>query len=309
MNKNSSCYNNKKGDTMEYTKIKISLKEHPKRLYRIIAVKDDPDLYQLGAIIGLSIEAWFEHIYMFYANKSRYVVGSWVNDEYENDIDMADYKLSDLGNSFKFEYDTGEGYVFDCKVYNKKVNYNEDQFDEDNPPAAFVIEGAGMGIFENNHYTLDKYLYGHIDPESSYESLEDEDFQVFPENIDLEKYGDFDKPLDIENMYYEQFRVDEIANHYKDFYDERNEYIYDIDENEDDFDEDFEYFFDSVAGDIFKDENINAIFKELLNYYDLNEAFSLVLKTTALTFSDTDFDGDYYQKRIDDLKKLLEIKH
>ena len=303
---------------MEYTKIKISLKQHPKRLYRVLAVKGDPDLYELGAIIGLSVEAWFEHLYLFYKNKTSYVVGSWLNDGYGNQKNMGKYHLSDLGDSFRYEYDTGEGYVFDCKVYKNKVNHQDEDYDSDDEyPAAYVIEGAGAGIFENDHYTLDKYLYGHIDPESSDEFDNEDDFQYLPQNIELEKYGDFDNPLDIDFMYYEQFRVDEIANHYKDYYGEEPEYLDEIDEvfdedfddEDDDYEKNFDLFVDSVAGDIFTDENVNGIFRELLKYYDLNEAFAMVLKSTAQTFSDTEYKGDFYQKRIDDLKKLLNIKH
>ena len=118
-------------------------------------------------------------------------------------------------------------------------------------------------------------------------------------------------------MYYEQFRVDEIANHYKDYYGEEPEYLDELDEvfdedfddEDDDYEKNFDLFVDSVAGDIFTDENVNGIFRELLKYYDLNEAFAMVLKSTAQTFSDTEYKGDFYQKRIDDLKKLLNIKH
>lgn len=291
---------------MEYTKIKISLKEHPKRLYRILAIKGNPDLYQLGAIIGLSVEAWFEHLYLFHKKNVRYVVGSWM-DGYFDDRDMAEHHMLDLGDNFYYEYDTGEGYVFNCKVYKNKINYVDEEADsEEEYPAAYVLEGVGQGIFENDHYTLDKYLYGDIDPESSEESYEDEDFQLLPQNLTLEKYGDFDNPLDIEDMFYEQYRVDEIANHFKEMYGERSKEYFDEDDK---IDDGFESFIDSVAGDIFKDENINAIFRELLKYYDLNVAFAMVLKTTAQTFSDESYEGDYYQKRIDDLKKLLDIKH
>lgn len=291
---------------MEYTKIKISLKEHPKRLYRVLAIKGNPDLYQLGAIIGLSIEAWFEHLYLFRKKNVRYVVGSWM-DGFFDERDMAEHHMLDLGDNFYYEYDTGEGYVFNCKIYKNKINYVDEEVDsEEEYPAAYVLEGVGQGIFENDHYTLDKYLYGDIDPESSEESYEDKDFQLLPQNLTLEKYGDFDNPLDIENMFYEQYRVDEIANHFKEMYGERNDEYLDED---DEIDDDFETFIDSVAGDIFKDENINTIFKELLKYYDLNVAFAMVLKTTAQTFSDESYEGDYYQKRIDDLKKLLDIKH
>lgn len=291
---------------MEYTKIKISLKEHPKRLYRVLAIKGNPDLYQLGAIIGLSVEAWFEHLYLFRKKNVRYVVGSWM-DGFFDERDMAEHHMLDLGDNFYYEYDTGEGYVFNCKIYKNKINYVDEEVDsEEEYPAAYVLEGVGQGIFENDHYTLDKYLYGDIDPESSKESYEDKDFQLLPQNLTLEKYGDFDNPLDIENMFYEQYRVDEIANHFKEMYGERSDEYLDED---DEIDDDFETFVDSVAGDIFKDENINTIFKELLKYYDLNVAFAMVLKTTAQTFSDESYEGDYYQKRIDDLKKLLDIKH
>lgn len=44
---------------MEYTQIKISSQDDPKRFYRVLAVKGNPDLLTLGALIGCSINAWF----------------------------------------------------------------------------------------------------------------------------------------------------------------------------------------------------------------------------------------------------------
>ena len=34
---------------------------------------------------------------------------------------MKKYKLKDMGTSFKFIYDTGEDWIFNCKVFKKDV--------------------------------------------------------------------------------------------------------------------------------------------------------------------------------------------
>lgn len=96
-------------NTMEYTKVKVLSKDDPKRFYRVLAIKGNPDLYELGAIIGFSVQAWFEHMYLFNKKGQPYIPDMWMEDFWEDAIPMSKSHLSDLGNSFTFEYDTGEG--------------------------------------------------------------------------------------------------------------------------------------------------------------------------------------------------------
>lgn len=188
---------------MEYTQIKISSQDDPKRFYRVLAVKGNPDLLTLGALIGCSINAWFEHAYLFRIKGQReaYAFDSWEDDYF---LPMSKYHLSDLGDKFEYCYDTGENYDFDCKVMKRKVNsYYEDEEEAD---LAFVVKGAGQGIFENDHYTMWRYFDGLIDPNSN----EENDEQRLPMNMEFETYGDFDKPLDLEDYEYSDFYIEEL---------------------------------------------------------------------------------------------------
>ena len=86
----------------------------------------------------------------------------------------------------------------------RKVNaYYEDEEEAD---LAFVAKGAGQGIFENDHYTMWRYFDGLIDPNSN----EENDEQRLPMNMEFETYGDFDKPLDLEDYEYSDFYIEEL---------------------------------------------------------------------------------------------------
>ena len=58
-----------------------------------------------------------------------------------------------------------------------------------------MTDGKGAGIFEDDVYTLWTYFDGGLDPDMS----EDDDEKEFymPENLELEKLSDFEKPLDL----------------------------------------------------------------------------------------------------------------
>ena len=57
---------------MEYTRLKITYPGYAKRFYRIIAIKGDPDLPHLGAIIAESMRADFEHCWLFETKQASY---------------------------------------------------------------------------------------------------------------------------------------------------------------------------------------------------------------------------------------------
>lgn len=195
--------------TLEYTQIKVSSKDDPKRFNRMIAIKGDPNLMDLGAIIGLSVNAWFEHCYLFRIPKQKktFVFDSWLDDFIadDNEFSMTSSHFSDLGESFIYEYDTGEGYEFDCKVLKRKKECLPD--DDEEYPVAFVVKGVGQGIFENDHRALWAYLAGLIDPESG---NDEENWIFLPMNMDFEKFGDFDKPLDLNDYVYYQEDIDSV---------------------------------------------------------------------------------------------------
>ncbi len=185
---------------MEYSQIKVSFRTNPKQFNRVIAIHGDPSLDELGVIIGKSINAWFEHCYLFRcpSQNKNYIPDSWVDGTFEEDVPLSKYHLSDLEDTFSYEYDTGEGYDFNCKKLKRKI-YCEP--DEDEPEIfAFVVKGVGQGIFENDIYTLYRYLDGEIDPNSDEES--EEPWQNLPMNMSFDKYGDFDEPLDLDEYVY-----------------------------------------------------------------------------------------------------------
>lgn len=197
---------------MEYAQIKVSFKKDPQHFNRVIAVHGNPSLYELGVIIGKSVNAWFEHYFLFKCTKQNkfYVPDNWADGDFEEDVPLSKYHLSDLEDTFSYEYDTGEGYDFDCKKLKRKINLEPD---EDEPEIiAFVVKGVGQGIFENDIYTLYRYLDGEIDP-SSYEESE-KPWQNLPMNMAFDTYGDFDQPLDLEEYIYDKDEIDNIVKAY-----------------------------------------------------------------------------------------------
>ena len=106
----------------------------------------------------------------------------------DDDVLMDDYTLKDLGNKFTFVYDTGEYWEFEAIVTLSDIPVRGED--------VILIDGAGQGIWEDNIHSLYAYLDGQIDPNSR-EDNEDLGYTL-PWNLDFEKYGDFDKPFDIE---------------------------------------------------------------------------------------------------------------
>jgi len=302
----------------EYTKIKVASKDDGKRFYRIIGIKGNPDLYTLGAYIGQTIGAWFEHMYLFHVGKKQYVADSWLEEGFfSEEYSLGECHLSDLGKKFVYEYDTGEGWEFDCSVYEKPYIYNDEYFEEDGYPDCIVIEGKGQGIFENDHGTLCRYLDGEIDPESSEEN--EELFQFLPMNLDLKKYGDFDNELDVEDMqYFEEEVADIVANMKGEIDTSYKDYLANDFEEDDDFsdcecEDDDEIDLDdlisvTVASDIFNDEKINKAFRRLIKTYDINDAYDMICDCFAEAIlegkdeDDPKFTDELYFEKIKHLK-------
>ncbi len=198
---------------MEYTQIRMNDMDVPDRFNRLIAIKGDPNLYELGAILGLSVNADFSHCYMFMKSKlgTQYIPDLWFDTPFPHfdDVPMSKVHLSDLKDHFIYEYDTGESFDFDCKVFKRKIEYFQN--DSDEYPVAFVIKGKGQGIFENGHGILWEYFDGLIDPESG---DDEENENYLPINMDFEKFGDFDNPLDLSEYIYYQEDIEPIVKCY-----------------------------------------------------------------------------------------------
>ncbi|MDO4194489.1 MAG: hypothetical protein Q4D24_14450, partial [Erysipelotrichaceae bacterium] len=168
---------------MQYTKIKASCTRAKDRLNRTFLVRPDIDLETLGCVICTGFHAEYEHAFLFHVHKTAYVPDSWLEDYLTDFLSMKGRTLSDLGPSFRFTYDTGDNWEFECKVYKRPVDYASDEI-------AVIIDGAGAGIWEDNAWSFERYLDGEIPPET-YEDLEDIEWYM-PWNLDLDQVGDFD---------------------------------------------------------------------------------------------------------------------
>lgn len=175
---------------MNYKKIKMEYRYKKDRFNRIILVREDINLIELGCAMCTAVRAEFEHCFLFYKGKITFspdvfIAEGWNN---ENEFPMKEHSLSDLGDKFSFCYDTGDNWMFDCKVYKREVELMDDRI-------AFLLDGTGQGIWEDNVWTLSRYLYGELDPECE----EDEDNEIyFPWNVEIEKLSDFDTKFNID---------------------------------------------------------------------------------------------------------------
>jgi hypothetical protein len=174
---------------MEYLKIKADYKYFKGRLTRTLYVKKDIKLHELGCVLVTAFGGTFEHFFLFETKTKSYVPKTFMEDFVgPNDLYMNDYTINDLGDSFTFEYDTGDSWDFNVKVYKRTKEIDSDNF-------AFIIDGVGQGIWEDNSYSLDKYLNGEI---TNLNEEDDEEGIYFPWNFQVESFADFDLPIDKE---------------------------------------------------------------------------------------------------------------
>ena len=172
---------------MEYLKLKVKFKPYPKRFYRTLLVRPDINLVDLGCILVTALEGTFEHCFLFETRDFSYEPIMFLT-EYVNIKSrlMDDYTINDLGEKFSFVYDTGCNYEFDCSVMKKRVEVSDEE-------SAYLIDGAGQGIWEDYIGELYDYLDGKIDPSSQ----GDVEHQL-PWNFDNDCFGDFDTAFNLE---------------------------------------------------------------------------------------------------------------
>jgi len=180
---------------MKYKEIKVSFKYNKSRLYRVLEVKEDISLLQLGFVIVNAFGGTFEHYFLFRDNKYNYVPRSFLEDfALDNDVPLVDYKMKDLPDKFEFDYDTGDGWDFIVEVKDKELIKEEPE--DDDLYVAYILKGKGQGIWEDNIRTLYAYFDGELeddkeDPENGF---------YFPWNFEIEKYSEFDNPINIEDI-------------------------------------------------------------------------------------------------------------
>lgn len=175
---------------MTYTKIRMDFYESPtkNRFYRVVLVKGDPDLFKLSVLLLTSVKAEFEHCFLIHAGEDiSYVMASFMEDPMYGYKYLRRYHLSNLPDKFVLEYDTGDGWEFNCRRYKKTVEL-------DSEDDIILLEGAGYGIMEDNIHTLYEYFRGNVSPSSSTDHPDIGCYLPYR----FETYGDFDLPLDIE---------------------------------------------------------------------------------------------------------------
>lgn len=180
---------------MEYIKIRADFKFAEKgRLYRIFLVPKGIGLYEMGCHIVSIFNGALEHCFLYVHGKTEFVQAPFMEDSFPGICQfwMGHYTVEDLPDTFDFEYDTGDGWYFKCKKYRSTV-----KADYEGEPRIVILEGAGQGIWEDNISTLDAYFEGKLDPNAEAKDFEDEERCFYlPWNVSIEKWGDYDAPLD-----------------------------------------------------------------------------------------------------------------
>ena len=198
-----------------YRKIKVSCNDSPKRFYRVMYVREDLTLFQIGVVVLKALRAEFEHYYVFYDKSHRYKDESWLDDsprEPGYDLDYEKHYLKDLDlnsqDAFKLLYDTGDGWEFTIKLYKKTETL--DGNDENKMKYGYVTEAKGDRIWEDYRSTFWQYLNGELADEKK---LMDEDhpwntpdgpLTLFDAEIDLDELNSevYDASLLEHDQYY-----------------------------------------------------------------------------------------------------------
>ena len=186
---------------IKYIKIRADFKYAKKgRFYRTFLVREDIGLGELGELIVNIFGGTLEHFFLYRLKDKSYLPSSWVDEwnylgRHINEP-FKDKSINDLPDSFMFIYDTGDGWDFDCKKYKQIVT--KIIKDDEDIPTGFVLDGKGMGIWEDNIRSLYAYFDGEIDKDYN---QEDENRGIYkPWNFQIDKYSEFDNPIDIEEL-------------------------------------------------------------------------------------------------------------
>ena len=293
---------------MKYKRIKMEFQNYKDRFYREILVAKDLNLVYLGCIMCTCIGAEFEHLFLFNKNRTSYVPDAFLdNSDVYGWLPMKEYMLDDLGDNFTFTYDTGDGWCFNCKVSKKEV-------DKDDKALAFLLDGKGQGIWEDNIGSLYQYLDGEVDPDSC---DEDEDSGLYlPWNFENEKYSDFENyDLEFEQICFEDMYLLNINTYLQDAHDHGYELEVDIIGDEyyqDQFEETTKdhnpylhsHIMNAVDEQIKSVEYVRDAFERLKNKYGIDEAkrkIAVVLTEEIYTVlkENRPSDEDEYRRKIE----------
>ncbi|MBQ1468366.1 MAG: hypothetical protein IIZ27_07810, partial [Solobacterium sp.] len=155
---------------MLYKELNVYYNEKPERFNRALYVREDIGLRELGCVLLTALRAEFEHLFMFTIREGNtttdYVSRILMDDPLDNYVCMNDFHLSDLGSTFSFVYDTGDFWDFSCEVSSELKEIDGEKY-------AYLLDGTGQGIWEDNRYSLTMYLSGLVPPERDYEDDEE----------------------------------------------------------------------------------------------------------------------------------------
>ncbi len=178
---------------MKYRKIKVSFKEYPNRFNRVLYVRENISLQELGCVLVAALGGAFEHYFLFENKRISYVPSVFLEDYVlGNEVDMKDYKMLDLSDTFRFTYDTGDGWEFNIKVYKKEYEINDEDYEDS---LGIIISAVGQGIWEDNIYALYSYLEGKI---KNLNKQDEEEGIYFPWNHHIDSFSQFDDEVDLE---------------------------------------------------------------------------------------------------------------
>ena len=141
---------------MRYTKIKMEFKGYEDRFYRVVAIKGNPDLFKLCVYLLTAVGSTFEHCFLINLSDASFVMAHFMEQPMHGYKHLMNYYLDDLVEQFQVEYDTGDGWYFNCEVLGKPIEINSSK-------DIILLEGKGQGIREDNIFTLWEYLDGKID--------------------------------------------------------------------------------------------------------------------------------------------------
>lgn len=297
---------------MNYKTIKMEYHHKKDRFSRLIMVREDINLIELGCAMCTAVRTAFEHNFQFIKGKKFYSPDCFMEYAPDDGLDerpMKNYSLKDLGDSFQFLYDTGDDWRFDCKVYKKDTKVTGEAI-------AYLLDGKGQGVWEDNVWTLSEYFDGRVDPDSN---KEDSDKGIYkPWNFEIDKYSDFDTKFDLVKE--KEYFNDNLNENISMYLDSCHLSGYELEVNPRDIDVDTSFKEEdgsinmNLNTTILKvvDEQIKTVdyvkkkYKELLTKYDDKTSRDMIARVLVEEIHDSLTMGAYNEKEY--IKKIKNIK-
>lgn len=183
---------------MKYVKLKVSYKsEYADRFNRVVLVKETLNLDELGVALVAALGGALEHNFLFIDGEKRYEPLAFVAETRRYFEFTGRYHISDLSDSFEFDYDTGDCWDFDATKLEKDIELDIPEGKA--APIIVILEGVGLGIWEDNRRSLDAYLSGEIDGDFDLIDGTSSPYAL-PWNHNIKSAKEFDLPLNLEKI-------------------------------------------------------------------------------------------------------------